>query len=56
MRIMAIEAADAYLDRATIEQVITLGHAVVNVGTSETGHRFVLLHDYEGNAVLCESL
>lgn len=56
MRIIGIEAACEYLECAKIEQTIQLGHAVVNVGVSEAGHRFVLLNDYEGSATLSESL
>lgn len=55
MRIMDIEVACEYLDRAKIEQTIMLGHADVNVGLSEDGRRFILVYDREGNAVLCES-
>jgi hypothetical protein len=56
VRIIGIEEASGYLEVAKVEQTIQLGHAVVNVGVSEAGHRFVLLHDYEGNAALSESL
>lgn len=56
MRVIGIEEASDYLEVAKVEQTIQLGHAVVNVGVSEAGHRFVMLHDYEGNAAMSETV
>lgn len=56
MQQMKIEEACDYLEAATITKTHDCGHAVVNVGISEAGHRFVMINDYEGNAALSEAL
>ncbi|WP_186301575.1 hypothetical protein [Denitromonas halophila] len=56
MKTMTTEQACDYLDAASIEQTINLGHCVVNHGVSEAGARFTLIHDFHGCACLTEAL
>lgn len=49
------ETAD-FLEAATIETSHDAGHAIVHVGISETGSRFVLLNDMRGISVVSESM
>lgn len=56
VRVIGIEEASDYLECAKVEHTTQFGHAVVNVGVSEAGHRFVMLHDFEGNAAVSESM
>ena len=48
------ETAD-FLETASIEQTHEAGHAIIHVGVSEAGSRFVLINDYLGQTVLSEA-
>ncbi len=56
MQQISLEQTATYLESATVEQSIDTGHAIIHVGTSEAGHRFVLVNDAQGNTMLTESL
>lgn len=55
MKLVTTEELCDYLEAATVERTIDLGHAVVNHGISAFGHRFTAVHDYRGSAVLTEA-
>lgn len=47
------ETAD-YLEAATIHETHEAGHAIIHIGVSAAGSRFVLINDYRGQTILSE--
>lgn len=56
MRHLSLQDTADYLEFATIQHTNDAGHAIVHIGTSEAGRRFVLVNDCFGNSTLSESL
>lgn len=50
MQTLTLEQVAAIMDGATIEQTADHGHAIVHVGTTAAGHRFVLVNDCNGDS------
>lgn len=56
MQHLTLQDTADYLESATIEATHDAGHAFVHFGTSQAGHRFVLMTDWLGNTTLSEAL
>ena len=52
MEPLNLEQAADLIAAATIEQTADHGHAIVHVGITEAGHRFVLVNDCDGASVV----
>jgi len=55
MRVLNLNQTVDFLESATIKNTIDAGHAIVHMGVSEAGSRFVLINDCNGESVLTES-
>lgn len=56
MQHLTLEQVAAILETATVTTTTDQGHAIVHVGTTETGHPFVLVNDCFGSSVIAYSL
>lgn len=52
MHHLTIQEVSAFLEAATIEQTIDEGHAIIHTGTTQSGERFVLVNNLQGETVL----
>lgn len=48
MQVISLDEVATILETAHIEQTIELGHVIAHAGTTEAGHRFVLINDFHG--------
>lgn len=55
MRILSLEQTADFLETANVEHSNDVGHAIIHIGVSESGARFVLVNDCHGNTALTES-
>ncbi|WP_156891802.1 hypothetical protein [Nevskia ramosa] len=53
---MTLDQTADYLQFASIEQTIDAGFALVNIGRTEAGQRFVMVNDMRGDTAVTESL
>lgn len=56
MQILTLAQVADILEAATIEHTADHGHAIVHAGTTEAGHRFVMVNNYTGESVISLSL
>jgi len=56
MRLLNLSETADFLETATIEKTIDNGHAIIHTGTNQSGSRFVLMNNTEGETVLTEAL
>lgn len=56
MKILTLEQTADFLDSATIQQTIDTGHAIIHIGQSVFGGKFVLVNNAQGQTVLTESM
>lgn len=52
MQHLTLEQAADFLEVATIEKTIDVGHTLVHTGTDEHGARFILMNDLNGNTTV----
>lgn len=50
MQLLSLAQVADMLETATIQNTTDYGHAIVHVGTTEAGHRFVLVNDCNGDS------
>ncbi|MES2716470.1 MAG: hypothetical protein V4795_11935 [Pseudomonadota bacterium] len=50
MQSLSLAQVADILETATIQNTTDHGHTIVHVGTTEAGHRFVLVNDCNGNS------
>jgi hypothetical protein len=55
MRMLELQQAADFLEVATIESTVNVGHTLVHSGRTEAGNRFTLMNDHHGNSALAES-
>ena len=56
MQILTLAQAADILETATVEHTADHGHAIVHTGTTEAGHRFVLVNDCTGRSCVSYQL
>jgi hypothetical protein len=56
MRVLNLNQTADFLEAATINNTIDLGHAIIHMGFNAAGLRFVLVNDCNGESALTESL
>ena len=56
IKVLDLQQTADYLETATIEQTIDTIHAIIHIGVSEVGYKFVLKNSIAGASVLTESL
>jgi len=52
MQHLTIQEVSAFLETATIDQTIDEGHAIIHMGKTQSGERFVLVNNLRGETVL----
>lgn len=56
MQQLELGQAASYLESATIQQSYDTGHAIIHIGKSASGTRFVMVNDAFGQTAVTESL
>ncbi|WP_322046953.1 hypothetical protein [Paraburkholderia sp. J67] len=56
MQQLSLDQAATMLETMTITQTIDAGHAIVHVGTDESGRAVVLMNDCYGNSILSSAM
>lgn len=56
MQLLNLQQTADYLEAATIEDTIEAGHAVIHIGRTEAGAKFVLVNDHAGMTAVTEGL
>jgi hypothetical protein len=56
MRTLTLDEMAKYLDHATIERTIDVGHAFIHIGMTVAGFGFVMVNNFFGETVVSESL
>jgi len=54
MKVLSLQEVADFLETAEITETLNRGQAVVHIGKTDAGHRFVLINDMQGNS--CVSL
>lgn len=56
MRFLTLDEVATYLEFATVQRTHDVGHAIIHIGLSAMGGKFVMVNDAQGDTVVTESM